>query len=158
MKAIANAEQIAPPSLMRPTRSEHALTVSICGSYHRHLREMKHLILECRKLGITVHIPRYAVRKYSRKGFVYLRGENGTPRELQDKNFRAIERSSFLLVVNPKGYIGSSTSMEIGYAIAKGIPIFCTDKPEDYVFQFYTKYGRSLAEIKAMLSASSAVA
>ncbi len=38
--------------------------------------------------------------------------------------------------------------MEIGYAIARGIPIFCTDPPEDFVFRLYTEYGKSLPEIK----------
>ena len=109
---------------------------------------MKHLIVECRKLGIEVIIPKYATKKYSKQGFVYLRGEIGTPKELQQKNFAAIARSSFLLIVDPKGYIGPSTSMEIGYAIARGIPIFCTERPKDYVFRLYTDYRKSLREIR----------
>jgi len=140
---------------MPEVQTKNSISVSICGSYHRHLKEMRRLISECKRLGIYVHIPRYAIKKSSTNGFVYLRGEHGTPRYLQDKNFRAIESSSFLLVVNPKGYIGPSTSMEIGYAIAKRIPIFCTDKPEDYVFQLYTEYGKSLPEIKEILLGSS---
>ena len=130
------------------------LSVSICGSYHSHLKEMRKLIIECRKLGIFVRIPKYAQKKFSKRGFVYLKGEKGTPKDLQDKNFRAISHSSFLMVVNPKGYVGSSTSMEIGYAIAKEIPIFCTDKPKDYVFQFYAQYGKPLTEIKKILLSS----
>jgi hypothetical protein len=132
-------------------QAKNVLSVSICGSYHRHLREMRKLISGCKQVRIQVLIPKYAVKKFSTQGFVYLRGENGTPKSLQEKNFGAISKSSFILVVNPKGYIGSSTSMEIGYAIAKGIPIFCTDKPSDYIFQLYTEYGKSLPEIKEML-------
>src|ERR1700730_11089647 len=94
------------------------LSVSICGSYHRHLKKMHKIILECKKLGIEVHIPRYPVKKSSVNGFVFLKGEKGSPKQLQEKNFDAIARSSFLLVVNTNGYIGSSTAMEIGYAIA----------------------------------------
>ncbi len=113
---------------------------------------MRHLIAECKGLGIKVQIPKYAERKFSRHRFVYLKGERGTPRSLQNKNFLAIAGSSFLLVVDPKGYIGPSTAMEIGYAIANEIPIYCTDKPRDYVFRFYTRYGKSLPEIKSMMS------
>ena len=51
----------------------------------------------------------------------------------------------------PTGNIGPSTSMEIGYAIAKGIPIFCTEPPEDFVFKLYTEYGKALPEIKDQL-------
>jgi len=115
---------------------------------------MHQVIKECRKLGIEVHIPRYPVKKSSTNGFVYLKGETGTPKQLQEKNFDAIAKSSFILIVNTKGYIGPSTSMEIGYAIAKGVPIFCTDKPEDYVFQLYCEYGKTLPEIVEILTRS----
>ncbi len=155
MKAIARTEQIpgsiSTPSMIRATRNVSPLTVSICGSYHKHLKKMHKLIKECRKLGIEVLIPKYAVKKSSTNGFVYLKGEMGTPKQLQEKNFDAIARSSFVLVVDTKGYIGPSTSMEIGFAIAKGIPIFCTDPPEDFVFKLYTEYGKTLPEIKDQL-------
>ena len=155
MKAITKTQQV--PTLMRDAstadrmRNQDPITVSICGSYHRHLKKMHMLMKECEKLGIEVLIPRYAVKKSSTNGFVYLKGEVGTPKQLQEKNFDAIARSTFVLVVNTNGYIGSSTSMEIGFAIAKGIPIFCTDTPEDYVFRLYTGYGKTLPEIKDQL-------
>ena len=155
MKAIAKTQQV--PGLMRETstadriRNQDPITVSICGSYHRHLKKMHKLIKECRKLGIEVLIPKYAVKKSSTNGFVFLKGEVGTPKQLQEKNFDAIARSTFVLVVNTNGYIGPSTSMEIGFAIAKGIPIFCTDIPEDYVFRLYTEYDKTLPEIKDQL-------
>jgi hypothetical protein len=150
MKVMAKAEQLPGSTLIHSQKSE-SLTVSICGSYHRHLKKMDKLIKECKKLGIEVRIPKYAVKKASTNGFVYLKGEVGTPKQLQEKNFDAIGNSSFVLVVNTNGYIGPSTSMEIGYAIAKGIPIFCTEEPEDFVFKLYTDYGKKLEEIKEML-------
>jgi nucleoside 2-deoxyribosyltransferase len=155
MRTIAKTEQvpgsISSEAMLRANRNNNPLTVSICGSYHRHLRKMHHLIKECKKLGIEVLIPRYAVKKSSMNGFVYLKGEVGTPKQLQEKNFDAIAKSSFVLVVDTNGYIGPSTSMEIGYAIAKGIPIFCTEPPEDFVFKLYTEYGKTLPEIKDQL-------
>jgi len=155
MKSMTKTEQIpesnATVSMIRPARTDSPLTVSICGSYHRHLKKMHILIKECKKLDIEVRIPKYAVKKSSTKGFVYLKGEVGTPKQLQEKNFDAIARSNFVLVVNTNGYIGPSTSMEIGYAIAKGVPIFCTDEPEDFVFKLYTEFGKTLPEIKDQL-------
>ena len=125
------------------------ITVAICGSYNKHLKEMAEKVRECRRLGTRVLIPRYASAKRSEYGFVYLRGEHGTPRELQERNFIAIETSTFVLIVNPRGYIGPSTAMEIGYAYAKGVPIYCTDEPVDYTFRFFTIYGKQISEIKA---------
>jgi hypothetical protein len=133
-------------------RETALLSVSICGSYHRHLKDMKERIAECRQLGITVLIPKYASRKSENEhGFVVLRGENGSPKELQDKNFRSIAASSFLYVENPGGYIGQSTALEIGYAYARRIPIFCREKPSEYIFTLFTNYGKSLAQIKSLL-------
>jgi nucleoside 2-deoxyribosyltransferase len=155
MKAIAKTQQVpglmSDPSMADRIRNQDPITVAICGSYHRHLKKMDKLIKECKKLGIEVLIPKYAVKKSSTNGFVYLKGEVGTPKQLQEKNFDAIARSTFILVVNTKGYIGQSTSMEIGFAIAKGIPIFCTEMPEDFVFRLYTEYGKKLPEIKDQL-------
>ncbi len=126
------------------------VSVSICGSYNKHLKQIGEKLLECKRLGIRVLIPKYAIRKYSTHGFVYLKGENGTPRQLQERNFRAIAKSSFVLVVNPKGYIGPSTALEVGYAYAKGIPVFCTEIPRDYIFKFFTANGVTLQEIKSL--------
>ena len=130
-----------------------SLSVSICGSYNKHLKEIREAMSECKRFGIEVLIPKYAQRKYSRNRFVYLRGERGSPRQLQEKNFEAITRSSFVLVVNPDGYVGPSTAMEIGFSIAKGIPVFCTETPNDYVFRFYTEYGKPLRKIKSLIFA-----
>jgi hypothetical protein len=128
------------------------LSVSICGSYHRHLKDMKERIAECRQLGIKVLIPKYTSWKSENEhGFVVLRGENGSPAELQEKNFRAIAASSFMFVENPGGYIGQSTALEIGYAYARRIPIFCREKPNEYIFTLFTTYGRSLPQIRSFL-------
>jgi nucleoside 2-deoxyribosyltransferase len=144
-------DKFAKPGLEPTDNASSMLTVSIIGSYSKHLRQMREIIVECKKLSIQVLIPKYPVKKFSRNRFVYLKGENGTPRELQEKNFRFIEHSSFVLVVNPEGYIGPSTAMEIGFAIAQRIPVFSTEKPKDYVFYFYLDSGKSLAEIKQQL-------
>ena len=54
MKAIAKTQQV--PIMMRDTstadriRNQDPITVSICGSYHRHLKKMHKLIKECKKL------------------------------------------------------------------------------------------------------------
>jgi nucleoside 2-deoxyribosyltransferase len=127
------------------------ISVAICGSYNKHLSQIARYVEECRSLGMKVTIPKYAVRKYSTHGFVYLKGEKGTPRKLQDNNFRAIANSTFLLVVNPEGYIGPSTSLEVGYAYANDVPVFLTHTPRDYVFRFFSSSGMPLEEIKARM-------
>lgn len=47
-----------------------------------------------------------------------------TLRDLVDKHFRAIDESDAVLIYNEDGYIGTSVSIEIGYAVAKEKRIF----------------------------------
>jgi len=39
-----------------------------------------------------------------------------------------IDLTIFLYVVNPEGYVGETVSMEIGFAVALGIPVFLQNK------------------------------
>lgn len=43
---------------------------------------------------------------------------------VEDSFLENITRSDFLYVLNPEGYLGNSTCLEIGFAIARGIPVF----------------------------------
>lgn len=52
-------------------------------------------------------------------------------RLVQQRHLFAIGESDFLWLVAPDGYIGTSAAMEIGYAVACGIPIFSTATPSD---------------------------
>ncbi len=48
-------------------------------------------------------------------------------------HFKAIDESQALYVWCPSGYIGRSVTLEIGYARAKGIPIFYSERTNDLV-------------------------
>jgi nucleoside 2-deoxyribosyltransferase len=44
--------------------------------------------------------------------------------EIEKHHLRAISQSDFLWIHAPDGYIGTSTALEIGYALALQTPIF----------------------------------
>ncbi len=44
---------------------------------------------------------------------------------------RRIDGSDAVYVVNPGGYVGKSVSLDIGYALAKNIPVFTMNPVED---------------------------
>ncbi len=98
MKAVTKTELVSASmsaqQLIHESRNASPIAVSICGSYHRHLKKMHKLIKECKESGLKVLIPKYAVRKSSMNGFVYLKGEVGTPKQLQEKNFDMIAHHS----------------------------------------------------------------
>ena len=61
-------------------------------------------------------------------GFIRLKGDIGTTiSEIEGNHLKAIKKSEFLIVINPKSYIGISTALEIGYAVENRKPIFFSD-------------------------------
>ena len=65
---------------------------------------------------------------------------NSTKKEIEDMHLNAIERSDFLYVVCPGGYVGNSVIFEMGYAYGKNIPIYSSDLPKDIIIGEYVKF------------------
>ena len=50
-----------------------------------------------------------------------------TMKELCQDHFQAIDESDALYVINLDGYIGTLVTVEIGYALGKGKPVFFSE-------------------------------
>jgi nucleoside 2-deoxyribosyltransferase len=93
--------------------------VCVCGST-RFVDEMRAANRDLTFAGVIVVAPGEA-------------GESGdvvTPEQktvLDDLHLRKIDLADRVLVVNPGGYVGESTSREIAYARAAGKPVSFTD-------------------------------
>src|SRR5207245_10948070 len=55
----------------------------------------------------------------------------------------------------PDGYVGQSASMEIGFAVAAGVPIFTTRAPDDLTLRQYVRTVPTLSHALHMFSAYS---
>jgi len=84
----------------------------ICGSF-KFLREIEELEERLRREDIQ-----YAVSK---------RPDNHGMRGC----FERIDKADLVYVVNPSGYVGRSVSVDIGYAYARGKPIYATRTIDD---------------------------
>jgi len=51
--------------------------------------------------------------------------------EIENKHLNAISQSDFVVLHAPDGYVGSSASLEIGFAYALGIPVLADEMPQD---------------------------
>ncbi len=49
-------------------------------------------------------------------------------KQIERTHFEAIDSSEALYVINPDGYIGTLVSVEIGYALGAGKPVYCSEK------------------------------
>lgn len=130
---------------------EVKISATISGSFNKHLDQIQKKTLEFQREGIEVLSPKLSRSISCEDNFVRLETDEGTPKEIEFKHLEAISRSDFLYVVNPRGYIGKSVTLEIGYALSRNIPIFSLEKPEDNVLSFFVKPEKSIKIMKRLL-------
>lgn len=53
--------------------------------------------------------------------------DKGTMKQLCRDHFKAIDNSNALYVINPDGYIGTLVTIEIGYTLGKGKPVYYSE-------------------------------
>lgn len=105
-------------------------TVVICGS-RRFKPEMRQFANGLKKLGVVVYEPylhsgqeEWANLSDDYKKFVAL--------GLTHDHFYKIKMADVVFVYNKDGYSGNSTTLELGYAVALGKPIYAlSDKDEE---------------------------
>lgn len=124
------------------------VSCTISGSYRRFLEEVSGKFQECSENGIEVLSPASTEVKDEINGFVFLKGDEGDAEKIEGKHLRCISKSDFLYVVNPGGYIGPSATLEIGYAVSQKVPVFCSDKPAEPVFDFYVSVEANIKNLK----------
>jgi hypothetical protein len=114
------------------------LKVTISGSFHRHLHAITRAVYELTDLGIRVLSPADPRIVDAREEFLFVASDRmRSVRLVQDRHLECIRASDFLWVVAPDGYLGQSASMEIGYAVANGVPMFSLDRVSDLTLRQY---------------------
>ncbi|MCK5127308.1 MAG: hypothetical protein KAR42_13720 [candidate division Zixibacteria bacterium] len=127
--------------------NKNSLNCTICGSFNRYLSEIEHKIKEIKALGITVLSPKNTNALSTDGGFVRLQGDCNSNKEIEVLHLQAIERSDFIYIVNPHGYLGNSTIFEIGYAISRGIPVYSSDLPTEWILAQFVQQISDISEV-----------
>ena len=97
----------------------------IIGSFRKHLKEILALKEQLEQYNVRVLSPIDSVILDPNDEFIVFASDPvSDPKILQDSVFVKIRNSAFIVVANIGGYLGQATIMEIGYAIAYGIPIY----------------------------------
>ncbi len=112
--------------------------VTICGSFHVHINIIQDAIQQFQENDCEVLSPRDARIVAEIGDFLFVESDHYRSVLLvENRHLISIDASDFVWVVAPDGYIGQSTSLEIGYAIAKGKLIFCERIPPDLTLAEY---------------------
>lgn len=102
--------------------------VTISGSYRKHFERLLAAKAAFEQLGVTVLRPHSERISSSSDEIVRLEGDPEDADGIQNAQLDAIRRSRLVYVVNPGGYVGPSTMLEVGYALGLGIPVILSEQ------------------------------
>ncbi|OGD61186.1 hypothetical protein A3A71_01150 [Candidatus Berkelbacteria bacterium RIFCSPLOWO2_01_FULL_50_28] len=109
-------------------------TVTIIGSYRKHLDGIIKIKAELELQGVRVLSPRFTQPINRDDEFITFVGEEKmTHSEIEKVHLDSITKSDAVIVCDKGGYVGNATLFEIGYAYALGKRIIFTSKPEEYL-------------------------
>lgn len=113
--------------------NERRLSCVISGSFEKFKPEIDKAIDDFTELGVNVIAPEkgWLYRPPERRAdtpFRPLKSEiSMTIKEIEEAFLRGIDKSDFVYIVNPDGYIGSTVAFEIGYATRGRLPLFARE-------------------------------
>lgn len=115
--------------------------VVISGSFRKFLKEILEVRSELAQKGVEILSPRFTEPKNPGEEFVVFEGKEGeSPLVSERHHIGSIEQADALIVVDPKGhkgvekgYVGTSSLIEIGYAHALRKKVIFTEVPDEFM-------------------------
>ncbi|ACO33776.1 MULTISPECIES: MazG nucleotide pyrophosphohydrolase domain-containing protein [Acidobacterium] len=132
----------------RPLPSSLNCELVISGTYRKDFETLKRTYEEFRDLGCDVLSPSSVTIVSEDDGFVYMKGEEQeTPTRIEERHLSAIQKSNFVWLHAPNGYVGPTSALEIGFAHAAGVPVFAMELPNEPVFRSFVQLVGSPSDI-----------
>lgn len=127
------------------------LCVTVSGSFRRHLPAIQDAVHTLREWGVVVLSPADPRIAGSFGEFLFVRSDiRRSIKGVQNRHLESINRSDLLWLVCPDGYVGQSAAMEIGFAVAAGVPVYSDGVPSDWTLrQYVTPTGTLAAAVRA---------
>jgi nucleoside 2-deoxyribosyltransferase len=123
---------------------------TVSGSFRRHMTAIYEAVTRLVESGVEVLSPADPRVVDQIGDFVFVASDRVRSIKLvEDRHLEAIRASDFLWLVAPDGYVGQSASMELGYAVASGTPVFGEVLPTDTTLQ---KYVRQVPDLYSALA------
>lgn len=115
------------------SQSMNTLSIVISGSFRKHFQGISSLIQEFEGLDIQVLSPQASQITNPKDEFVILETDDtNDPKTLQERHLTAIEQADALYLYNKNSYLGASATLELGWALALGKPIYAKESSEDF--------------------------
>ena len=119
----------------------------LCGSYTRDRDGLSRAYDELVVTGCQVLSPR-RIQFDDDPVFVRNAAEQGiSPQAIEAWHLSAIRQADFVMLHAPKGYVGLSAAMEIGFATAQKCPVFSRTAPQDIALRGLVKVVPSVYDV-----------
>jgi nucleoside 2-deoxyribosyltransferase len=117
-------------------------SVVVIGSYREDLAGLLAFCRSLVQLGLRVlHPPPQAYRIGEELGFVRLDSDCSLDQgQVQRHVFTLLDSCDAVILYSPKGRVGVSAALEIGYALHARKPIYATARPEDVTVRALLSY------------------
>ena len=127
--------------------------IVLSGSFRKDVTGLAREFEELRDLGFRILSPTNVTVVSERDGFVFMKGEEtAAPEAIELRHLSAVQRSAFVWLHAPEGYVGPSAALEVGFARASGIPVYSRVAPSDRVLQQLVQTVTSPEELVAVSS------
>ncbi len=114
------------------------LSVVISGSFRRSFDGISETVKIFESLGVDVLSPKASKVVNPGEEFALLEMDDiSDPQALEQRHLDAITAADALYLYDPEGYLGDSSKMELGWAIALGKPIFCKELVADSTLKLF---------------------
>lgn len=128
------------------------LSIVISGSFRRYFDGISETGRAFEALGIDVLSPKASKVINPGEEFAVLETDDtDDPKTLEQRHLDAIAVADALYLYDPDGYIGDSSKMELGWAIALGKPVFCKELVADSTLKFFCGTVATPEEVKTAL-------
>jgi nucleoside 2-deoxyribosyltransferase len=130
--------------------SSNIARVVLCGSFRKDKVGIERAYDELIQTGCMVVSPHRIVfddHAYARDDAE----QHLTVKTIEDHHLMSIQQADFVWLHAPDGYVGNSASFEIGYAVARGIPVFSKARIADEMLSQFVVHCGSVYEAKQVI-------
>ena len=129
--------------------------VVLSGSYRRDLGGLARVHDQLVRAGCEILSPAAIEFATEVDGFAFALGEIGLePEQIEERHLDCLRAADFVWLHAFQGYVGSSASLEVGYAHALGVPVFASTEPTEKAVAAFVRLVASPQEAVTMLSES----
>lgn len=107
----------------------------VIGSSMKYRDLARKVLLECQEIGVNAVFPNldYSHEKADKAQTIEEK------QKLALEHYREIDTADAVYLLTPQGYMGTSCTLELGYAIAKGKDIYFSEPTNDSALDCYVK-------------------